>query len=396
MILGTSSDKNVLLIALCMIWTRLNLETLGEMSMKNFVLLLVSLALSAGVLANDNLRISGFGSLVAGQVLDGSGYVADYPNLGIYDDELDLGQETRFGIQANATLDENLTATMQVMTRANNDYEAEVEWMFINYAITDDLELQAGKLRLPVYYYSEYMDVGIAYPWVRVPSDAYSLDVTNFTGLQLNHRTFLGSTSFTTTLYTGRQTNNSDELMSYLFDNDPGDVTGVGSANVDRTFTNILGVGFEVNRDSTIAKISFTQSDFDETIVNSFTAEADGTIEFIDVYLQQNFGPVSVMLEYNDYDPFYSSYFVSATYTLGMHTFYVMNSKFELDAKDGTGVPFEEHDTNSLGVRCNLGVRTALKFDISMINDTGATPVNQDPNNDGDATIFTTSLDFMF
>lgn len=364
--------------------------------MKASKLLLLSLVLvGLPALANDKLQVSGFGSIVAGQVLDGSGYVADYPNLGVYDDEFDIAQETRMGIQANAMVSDKIRATMQVMTRANNNYEAEVEWLFVNYAITEDLDLQAGKLRLPVYYFSEYMDVGIAYPWVRVPSDAYSLDVTSFNGLQLNHRAFIGATSFTTTLYAGRQTNLNDELMSYLFDNDPGDVTGVGSANVDRQFTNIVGVGFEINMDSTIAKISFTQSDFDETITNSFTAEADGSIEFIDIYFQQNFGPASIILEYNDYDPFYQSYFVSGTYTMGQNTFYLMNSKFTLDA-ELNGTPFEEHDTNSIGMRHNLSATTALKFDISMINDTGLNAVNKDSDNDGDATIFTTSLDFMF
>lgn len=353
--------------------------------MKSLMLLLLSFALaSLPAVANDKLQVSGFGSIVAGQVLDGSGYVADYPNLGAYDDEFDIAQETRMGIQANAILADNMRATMQVMTRANNEYQPQVEWLFVNYAITEDLDLQAGKLRLPVYYFSEYMDVGIAYPWVRVPSDAYSLDLTNFNGLQLNHRTFVGDTSFTTTAYVGRAYSGAtSELMTYLF-----------GENIEREFTGIKGIGFEINRDSTIFKVSYTTADLDETRP-SVAFENDGEITFLDVYVQQNFGPVSLMFEYNDYDPFYDSYFISGTYTLGKNTFYVMNSKFTLDFEIG-GTPAEEHDTNSIGMRHNLSTTTALKFDISMINDTGVSAVNQDPNNDGDATIFTTSLDFMF
>lgn len=353
--------------------------------MKHLLLVFLCLAMSFGVQANENLRISGFGSIVAGQVLDGSGYVADYPNVGAYDDQFDIGQETRMGVQANATISDDLSATMQVMSRANNEYEAEVEWLFVNYAITDDLELQAGKLRVPVYYYSEYMDVGIAYPWVRVPADAYSLDVTSFNGLQLNHRTFFGGTSLTSTLYAGRAYSGAtSELMTFLF-----------GENVEREFTGLIGAGIEINTDSTIVKVSFSTADLEETRP-TVAFESDGTIEFIDVFLQQNFGPASVMLEYNDYDPFYSSYFISATYTMGAHTYYLMNSKFELDATDGAGTPFEEHDTNSIGVRCNLSARTAIKFDFSIMNDTGAFAVNKDPDNDGDVSIFTTSLDFMF
>lgn len=358
--------------------------------MKRLLVVLVLLAMGAGVQANDNLRISGFGSIVAGQVLDGSGFVADYPNVGAYDDQFDISQETRMGVQANVSISDELSATMQVMSRASNEYEAEVEWLFVNYAISDDLELQAGKLRVPVYYYSEYMDVGIAYPWVRVPSDAYSLDLVSFDGLQLNHRTYMGGLSLTSTLFTGRSNpNEASELMSYIF-----------GGSINREFSAISGAGFEVSTDSTIAKITYSQAKMKQVGVGTNFGNEDGTkhteISFIDVFLQQNFGPASVMLEYNDYDPFYSSYFVTATYTLDMHTFYVMNSKFTLDGENASGVPYEEHDTNSIGVRCNVGARTAIKFDLSMINDTGVDPINHDPDGDGDATIFTTSLDFMF
>ena len=351
--------------------------------MKHLTIIFALLMLGANTHANDNLRISGFGSIVAGQVLDGSGYVADYPNVGAYDDQFDIAQETRMGVQANATINDDLSATMQVMSRANNEYEAEVEWLFVNYAISEDLELQAGKLRVPVYYYSEYMDVGIAYPWVRVPADAYSLDLTSFNGLQLNHRTFFGSTSMTSTLYAGRaHSGATSELMTFLF-----------GENIEREFTGLIGAGVELNNDSTIVKVSFSTADLDETRnAGDFN---DGTIEFLDVFFQQNFGPMSLMLEYNDYDPFYQSYFVTGTYTHGHNTYYAMWSKFDLDFEI-SGVPAEQHDTTSIGVRHNLGPRVAVKMDLSVMNDTGAFAVNKDPNNDGDVTILSTSLDFMF
>jgi len=359
--------------------------------MKNFALLVVSLALAAGATANDKLFISGFGSIIGSQVVDGSGYVADYPNIGVYDDQFDIGQESKLGIQTRATISDELSATLQVMSRANNEYEAEVEWLFVNYALDDDLELQAGKLRVPVYYFSEFMDVGYAYPWIRVPADAYSLDVTSFNGLQLNHRTYMGGFNFATTLYAGRNSPRSpedSEIMSFIF-----------GGNVKRSFTDMLGFGFEVSTDSTIAKVTYSQANMEQTRSNSFDAADDGTtttdINFIDVYLQQNFGSFSVMLEYNDYDPFYASYFVSGTYQMDRATFYLMHSQFTLDSEIA-GVPIEEHDTNSVGLRYDYRPRVSLKFDVSMITDTGVFAVNKDANNDGDAVILSTGVDFTF
>jgi hypothetical protein len=338
--------------------------------------------------ANDNLSISGFGSLVAGQVLDGSGYVAEYPNVGAYDDEFDIGQETRLGMQAITTISSELSATMQVMTRANNNYKPEVEWLFANYTLNDSVDLQAGKLRVPVYYFSEYMDVGYAYPWIRVPSDAYSLDLTSFNGLQLNHRTYVGSLDISTAIFGGRQPNTGDnELMSFLF-----------GGNVQRSFTGLVGVGVELATETTTAKISVSQADMTQVRSNSFNVADDGiskeSISFIDIFIKQSMGAFAVMLEYNNYDPFYTSYFLSGTYQMGKVNYYIMTSQFELDAEIG-GTPIEEHNTNSFGARYDYQPRIAFKVDISMITDTGFFAVNKDPS-DGDAMILSTGIDFIF
>lgn len=345
----------------------------------------------SSVLANDNLQISGFGSIVAAQVVDGSGYVAEYPNLGIYDEKLDFSQETRLGIQSTATITDDLTATLQVISRANNNYDPEVEWLFANYALNDSIDIQAGKLRVPVYYFSEYMDVGYAYPWIRVPSDAYSLDVTSFDGIQLNYRTYFGNIDVTTTLFSGRNQANEDEdgeLMSYLF-----------GGSVRRTFDDFVGGGLEFSTDDTTLKITYSQADMTQNRSGAFNAADNGTtkesISFIDLYFKQSLGSFALMLEYNKYDPFYSSYFISGTYQVGQVTYYLINSKFELDDKIN-GVPIEEHDTNSIGFRYDFKPRVAFKADISMINDTGVFAVNHDANNDGDAIIISTGIDFIF
>lgn len=358
--------------------------------MKQQIFWLLTLSGLAGwANANDNISVSGFASVIGSQVLDGSGYVADYPNLGRYDDQFDLGQESKMGLQLSANVTDEMRATMQVMSRANNNYDPQVEWLFMNYAIRDDLELQAGRLRVPVYYYSEYMDVGYAYPWIRVPADAYSLDLTTFNGLQLNYRTNMGALDISTALFTGRQQANGDsELMSFLF-----------GGNVQRSFTDLIGVGVEFSTDSTVAKITYSQADMEQLRANSFNPADDGliteAISFIDVFIKQSFGDAEVMVEYNKYDPFYISYFVSGTYQVGAVKYYVMHSQFELDAQIG-GVPIEEHDTNSVGLRYDFQPRVAFKLDISMINDTGVFAVNKDANNDGDAVILSTGVDFIF
>lgn len=59
-----------------------------------------------------------------------------------------------------------MTATGQIVPRANNDDKAEFEWVYITYAATDNISISAGRLRLPLCKYSASLDVGYSYHWV--------------------------------------------------------------------------------------------------------------------------------------------------------------------------------------------------------------------------------------
>lgn len=355
-------------------------------------LLSVALLASAPAMAAD-FNFNGFGTIAGGAILDGDGYIADYPNLGIYEKSFDLGQETRLGLQGEAKLDDKLSATMQVMSRAANNYDAEVEWLYATYKITADTSIQAGRLRMPVYYYSDYMDVGYAYPWVRIPADTYSLDATNFNGLKLNSKFKAGNIYYGLTLFGGNENNPDSELMGYLFES--------FTTQIDRDFENIFGAAVNLNFGSFSLRGTYTQADMEETQTygDASTGMTDYDIKFYDVFAKYEFDSgVTILAEYNKYKPFYQSYFGSVTYQLNALTYYVSWSQFDLDT------PFEKHDTSSIGVRWDVGDTYALKFDVSSLNDEGYNPFTDQPNpvyhdaknGNGDVTVFTLALDFVF
>jgi hypothetical protein len=104
-----------------------------------FSLGLCSLLLSSTAYAEVN--ISGFASVVAGQVLEGSGvaefdlgptFLADYPLVGAYDEDISFKPDTLFGIQFSADLLEGLTATAQVVSRGADDFSASFEWAYLS------------------------------------------------------------------------------------------------------------------------------------------------------------------------------------------------------------------------------------------------------------------------
>ena len=64
-------------------------------------------------------------------------------------------------------LGEGLSVTGQIVARGVNDFDANFEWAYISYEINDNWTVQAGKKRLPLFYYSDFFDVGYAYVWMR-------------------------------------------------------------------------------------------------------------------------------------------------------------------------------------------------------------------------------------
>ena len=73
---------------------------------------------------------------------------------------------------------------MQVTAKAEQDqWKANLEWAYLAFHATDNLTFRAGRLRTPVFMYSETLDVGITYPWLRLPDEVYSqVQVSNYEG----------------------------------------------------------------------------------------------------------------------------------------------------------------------------------------------------------------------
>lgn len=93
-------------------------------------------------------------------------------------------QLSKLGGQFQYGLTDKLDATVQVTAKAEQDqWKANLEWAYLAFHATDNLTFRAGRLRTPVFMYSETLDVGITYPWLRLPDEVYSqVQVSNYEG----------------------------------------------------------------------------------------------------------------------------------------------------------------------------------------------------------------------
>jgi hypothetical protein len=92
------------------------------------------------------------------------------------------------GVQLDARFTESIGATVQVLAAPATDSdvktEASVAWAFLSLRPTNDWLFRAGKQRIPLYLFSQSYNVGVTYPFARLPTEMYSISPSNeFTGL---------------------------------------------------------------------------------------------------------------------------------------------------------------------------------------------------------------------
>lgn len=170
--------------------------------------------------ASAEVRINGFASIVGGKSLDNN------QTLYGYDDDISFKNESVFALQLTADLQEKLTATAQIVARGENDFDADFEWAYLTYEFTDELQLSAGKMRVPFYRYSDFLDVGYTYRWVRPPQSVYNLPFSTYEGLSLLHTTQLGNWDSTLQVIYGSFDDNI-AIVSVNGDTELNDIAGL-------------------------------------------------------------------------------------------------------------------------------------------------------------------------
>lgn len=140
-------------------------------------LALCSLQACAGQ-GTDDLQLSGFATL--GGVWTEAGDVR-FARIGIDrpgPENPDSGPDSVFGIQASQRLSERNNLVVQLVSRESprDAYQPRATLAFLSHALTPELTLRAGRLRIPFFMLSDSIDINHAQPWVRPPVEVYSLN----------------------------------------------------------------------------------------------------------------------------------------------------------------------------------------------------------------------------
>ena len=166
-------------------------------------------------------RFNGFGTLGfthLGGETDGRSYGIQ----GQTNDSWRGDQLSKFGAQLSYGITDTLGVTVQGTAKAQQDeWKANLEWAYLSLQANDRLMLRAGRLRSPVYMYSESLDVGYSYPWLRLPDEIYSqVQLTNYEGIDAVYTLPLPHGSVTFQAAAGQAKNREQFALDDLHDID--------------------------------------------------------------------------------------------------------------------------------------------------------------------------------
>lgn len=213
---------------------------------------------SAFALEQGEALINGFGTVGVthlGGEDDGRGYgISGQTNDSWRGDQL-----SKFGAQLTYGVTDTVGLTLQTTAKAYADeWKANLEWAYLSWQSTDNLMVRVGRLRTPVYMYSESIDVGFSYPWLRLPDEVYSqVQLSNYEGADLVYNLPLSFATLSFQLAGGVAKNRDYYVYDEEFDID---------------YDNVFGssVSLATNDFGTL-RIGYVEADIETEIAGSFT-----------------------------------------------------------------------------------------------------------------------------
>ena len=349
--------------------------------------------------------ISGFGSLVAGRSFGActpdnalasafsascTRFVADWGHGGVYTDRWSVKPESRIGVQGTARFNPQFSATAQVVGRLVDSPFAEVEWAYVTWSPTPEWTLQAGRKRLPLFFYSDFQDVGYAYPWIRVPPDVYGWDIVNYNGANVAWTGTVGPWSLRSSVFGGTETSRRNGYSRIFYDEEK-----------DVKWPRIAGADLEFSRDWFTGRIVYMSASYEQVDRATGLPDAQpsgatqGRHKAYGGSANIDYGNFLARSEYSVFDRSRyaykaTSWFVSAGYRFGSLTPMLSVSDYSETTRFPEAYDVSRWRSVGASLRYDFGRSSAFKVQVDRLKDRGAIPFM------GSATLLSASYDFVF
>ncbi|MCL1113032.1 hypothetical protein L2703_05400 [Shewanella basaltis] len=288
------------------------------------------------------------------------------------DTSANFSEDSKVGLQATFDISDRTQAVLQLMMRGEYDWEVEAEWAYLSHRFENGVKLRGGKLRVPLYMYSDYLDVGYAQPFARPPEEVYgAVPFSSYTGGGVSYDVDLDDSTLTMQMFGGE--------------------SKVKSTGTD--VSNLIGANVNWTDETWTLRAVYGQAKFD----GSVTSEADYTVlqlvddtgSFTGVGASYDNGEVIAITEWTRIEvdaayPDTDSGYLTLGYRIKEFTPYVTVAYMKTQDNDER-LPLSqaaaiqmiafnaERMAYSLGLRWDAIDNVAVKFDITYADDFGDT-----------------------
>jgi len=357
-----------------------------------------------------NIEFSGYMSL-KGTYTDAknaAGYTdpIKYAN-GFATDKLDWDTHGNYiGLQANAELSSELSATIEFQALGGHEkYAVDMQWAYVGYAINDDLNLRAGRVKGPFYMVSEYQEIGYAYPWIAPPQEVYVTNpMRHMVGLDMVYNTNVDGIDYLFEIYTSSGKHEATALPNFV-DSSANTMGLKKGASIGFQTNNMVGFNATVGTGA----VSFRAGYFDTKVDIPSFGKFNETGRFGGIGLIVDWRNIVIYSEYinRDTSPGLAAAFpdaIAGYFTLGYrfgdflpHVTYSAMDK----GKDKSAFARKQSSV-TLGLRYDVGDTSAIKFEASQVTpdsdpgDIGKYGVFDSPIKGDSANTFAVSLDVIF
>ncbi len=361
-------------------------------------------AVGANAASLDDLRISGFGSVGVGMSDNDTGYAG-------YEKQLGYKQDTLTGLQFDFQINDKAKVTTQIVANGRYNFEPAFEVAYLSYDL-DVATVRGGKIRTPFFMYSDYLDVGYAYPMLRPSQEIYEhLIVSSFTGIDAVIPVELGMTKLEIQPFTG---------VSQLEERDSnfGQQAGiknvfglaanwyVGDWTVHGSYVQATLEAMDVN-----TKLIGSPSDVTSSLIMLFELDQNQDTAFASIGVQYNDGTwllnaeaMTMEVDGNYYDVEAGSMLLG--YQTGSFTPYISANHIQTSDNKERSNWFAakefERTAYSLGLRWDFATNMAMKLDVTYadFNGTNGGFTSNVDNTfkviEDDVLIYSASVDFVF
>ncbi|QUM83384.1 MULTISPECIES: porin [unclassified Moritella] len=312
---------------------------------------------------------------------------------------------SKLGLQGTFSISDQTQVVAQIVGRGSDDWTPEMEWAFLSHDFDNGFLARVGRLRLPLYMYSDFLEVGYAQPWATPPADVYTIaPISSFNGVDVTYQRDVGDTTLAL-------------QVSYGNDSSSGEDNSVGK---DVDFSDIAGLSATLSYEEWVFRGTYFQTDLNskDTGLPLLGAFEKNKAQFVGAGISYDNGSLVAISEYTiskvegTYADTESAY-ITLGYRLEAFTPYVSYSYLKTtDDEKRVGSPPDmallnwQRTTYSAGTRYDISANLALKLDVTYAGDFGGTSGALTSNIDSktyantkefdDTIVYTVSFDAVF